>query len=341
MYRFKDDYSEGCHPNILEALAKANLVQTEGYGDDIYTQKAIEIIRKKIENPNAFIHFVSGGTQANLIVIGSMLKPYESVISAKTGHINIHEAGAVENTGHKINEIVTSNGKITPQQIKEVLDMHTDEHMVKPRLVFISNSTEIGTIYTKSELEEISNFCKSNDLYLYMDGARIGSALTSVDNDLTLADIARLTDIFYIGGTKNGALAAEAIVINNPEFNTNFRFYLKQKGALLAKGRLAGIQFGELFKDDLFFDLALYANKMADKLRKGIMQNGFSFLTQSSTNQIFPIFPNKLIEKLNKKYNFYVWTSIDDTHSAARLVTSWATKQEAVDDFIKDIQSYT
>lgn len=339
MYSFKDDYSEGCHPDILKALFRTNLIQTEGYDEDIYSKEAINILRNKMKNNKASIHFVSGGTQANMIVIGSILKSYESVISAKTGHINIHEAGAIESQGHKINAIDTKDGKIKPNQIKKVLDEHTDEHMVKPKLVFISNSTEIGTIYKKSELEELSFFCKDHNLLLYMDGARLGSALTTLNNDLTLADISRLTDVFYIGGTKNGALMGEAIVINNLNFAENFRFYLKQKGALLAKGRFVGIQFLELFRNDLFFQLSQHANEMASKLKVGINKLGFSFLTNSQTNQIFPILPDKVISQLAKKYSFYVWIKTDDKHSAIRLVTSWATHLKAVDRFIEDIKN--
>lgn len=337
-YSFKSDYSEGAHPNILQALNQTNLNQEEGYGEDKYSLEAVKILRKKIANSNAEIHFVSGGTQANLIVISSILKPYESVISANTGHIAVHEAGAIEATGHKINTIKTKDGKLTPQDIKSVIDFHQDEHMVKPRLVFISNSTELGSIYKKKELEELSSFCKKNGLFLYLDGARLGSALTSQENDLTLSELSKLVDIFYIGGTKNGALLGEAIIINNNKLKENFRFHLKQKGALLSKGRVIGIQFLELFKDDLFFELGKHANLMASKLAEGIKKSGYKFLTKPVSNQIFPILPNKLIEKLNKRYGFYGWSKIDDKKSAIRLVTSWATKEEFVDKFISELK---
>ena len=336
-YSFCNDYSEGAHPRILEALSKTNLTQETGYGLDSLSIKASELIRNKIQNQNAAIHFVSGGTQANLVILGSLLKPYESVISATSAHINIHEAGAIEATGHKINVIETRNGKLAPQDIKLVLDLHTDEHMVKPKLVFISNSTELGSIYSKKELEELSSFCKRNDLFLYLDGARLGSALTSEQNDLTLAQLSKLVDVFYIGGTKNGALLGEAIVINNDKVKENFRFHLKQKGALLAKGRILGTQFSELFKDDLFFELGKHANFMAKKLASGIRSLGYQFLTEPVSNQIFPILPNALIGKLSKKYGFYVWTKTDDKNSAIRLVTSWATKEEGIDKFISDL----
>ena len=214
-YSFKNDYSEGAHEQILKALLNTNLDQDEGYGEDRYCKEAINLIGKKIQDPNASIHFVSGGTQANLIVISALLKPYQSVIAASTGHIAVHEAGAIEATGHKINTVETKDGKLTPYEVKSVIDFHTDEHMVQPKMVFISNSTEVGSIYNKKELTDLSQFCKKNNLYLYLDGARLGSALTSNKNDLTISDIAKLVDIFYIGGTKNGTLLGEAIVIIN------------------------------------------------------------------------------------------------------------------------------
>ncbi|MCD4722593.1 MAG: aminotransferase class V-fold PLP-dependent enzyme [Desulfobacula sp.] len=337
-YNFKNDYCEGAHPRILEALGKTNFMQEEGYGQDNYCIEAIEIIRQRIKNPNADIHFVSGGTQANLIVIASILKPYESVIATTNGHIAVHEAGAIEATGHKVNIIETRNGKLNPQNIESVINLHEDEHMVKPKLVFISNSTETGNIYRKKELKELSSFCKQNNLFLYLDGARLGSALTSEQNDLTLPELSKYLDIFYIGGTKNGALLGEAIVINNKQLKENFRFHLKQKGALLAKGRILGIQFLELFKDDLFFELGRHANSMAAKISKRIEKFNYEFLTEPVSNQIFPILPDKLIEKLSKKYKFYVWNKISDHNSAIRIVTSWATKEEIVDAFISDIK---
>ncbi|HEX7713366.1 MAG TPA: beta-eliminating lyase-related protein, partial [Bacillota bacterium] len=247
--------------------------------------------------------------------------------------------GAIEATGHKVISIPVSDGKINPQVIQSVLEAHTDEHMVKPKLVYISNPTEIGTIYRKSELEALSRFCKKNSLYLFVDGARLGSALCSPENDLKLSDLGVLTDAFYIGGTKSGALLGEALVICNPSLQEDFRFHLKQKGAMLAKGRLLGMQFLELFRDDLYFDLAKHANAMADLLRDALQKGGFRFLTHSSTNQIFPILPNSLIEGLQKKYSFIVWAKMDPTHSAVRLVTSWATKEEAVLAFIEDLKT--
>ncbi|MEK7672398.1 MAG: low specificity L-threonine aldolase [Patescibacteria group bacterium] len=336
-YSFFNDYSEGAHPKVLELLTKTNFDQESGYGEDDLTSKAAKLIKKIIKNEKAEVHFVSAGTQANLIVLASILKPYESVIAAKTGHINVHEAGAVEATGHKINLVESSDAKVTVERLQEVLSGHGDEHMVKPRVVYISNSTELGTVYYKKELKAISDFCRKNGLYLFMDGARLGSALCSEGADLTLADIAKLVDAFYIGGTKNGALLGEAIVLVNPELQKNFRFHLKQRGALLAKGRILGAQFLALFQDNLYFELATHANKMAAKLTKAIKKAGYKFLTESKTNQIFPILPNKLIAKLQKDYGFYIWKKVDANNSAIRLVTSWATKEEKVDEFIKEL----
>lgn len=338
-FSFFNDYSEGAHPAILAALQASNLTQETGYGEDSLSLKATELIKNKVGDPNAAVHFVSGGTQANLIVLAAILKPYEAVIAADTGHIFVHEAGAIEATGHKICTISNQQGKIYPDQIQAVLDQHQDEHMVKPRVVFISQSTEVGTIYSKQELQAISAICKQNNLYLYVDGARLGSGLTAVGSDMTLSDLAALADAFYIGGTKNGALLGEAIVIINDQLKDNFRYHLKQRGALLAKGRVLGVQFVELFKENLYFDLAKHANALATRLAQGIKDQGYAFLTESSTNQIFPIFPNTVIEKLQSRYGFYVWSKIDDNTSSIRLVTSWATTEEAAQSFLDDLQS--
>ena len=339
-YSFKNDYSEGCHPNILDALIRTNLDQQNGYGYDEYSDEARELIKKKINYQNAEIYFVSGGTQANLLVISSILRPHESVISAETGHIFTNETGAIEATGHKIHGIVTDDGKLKPEHIQSVLDSHTNKpHQLKQKLVYISNSTEIGTIYQKQELKDLYEFCKANNLYLFLDGARLGQALTSEINDLTLEDIANFTDIFYLGGTKNGALLGEAIVITNDNLKDEFGFHVKQKGALLAKGRLLGIQFLELMKDDLYFDLAKISNVQAMKIKSAFQKKGFQFLSETFTNQIFPILNNSQIEKLSENFDFYVWKKIGGENSAIRIITSWATSDEVVEDFIKEIQS--
>ncbi|WP_370900132.1 threonine aldolase family protein [Chryseobacterium gossypii] len=337
-FSFKNDYSEGCHPNILKALSEYNLDQQAGYGDDEYSVKAKALIREKIRNPDADIHFVSGGTQANLIVISSILRPYQCVISASTGHILNNETGAIEATGHKILGIETEDAKLRPSDIIPILENHKNiPHQVMPKLVYISNSTELGTVYNTEELRELSAFCKQNNLYLFMDGARMGQGLTSEISDLTLERVAELTDVFYLGGTKNGALLGEAIVINNPDLREDFAFNIKQKGALLAKGRLLGIQFLELMKNDVYFDLAKHANHQAMKMKEAMRKRGVRFLSDTYTNQIFPILSNHMIQVLSEKFEFYVWKKIDEHHSAVRLITSWNTSDQAVDDFIEVI----
>ncbi|SFN94367.1 L-threonine aldolase [Chryseobacterium oleae] len=335
-FSFKNDYSEGCHPNILEALIQSNLNQQAGYGEDEYSLQAKKLIKEKIKNENSDVYLVSGGTQANLIVISSILRPYQCVISAAPGHILNNETGAIEATGHKVLSIETQDGKLRPSDIVPVLESHTNvPHQVMPKLVYISNSTELGTVYLAQELEELSIFCRQNGLYLFMDGARLGHGLTSEISDLTLERVAELTDIFYLGGTKNGALIGEAIVINHKDLQPDFAFNIKQKGALLAKGRLLGIQFMELMKDDLYFDLAKHANIQAMKIKNAMKERGIQFLSDTYTNQIFPIISNELIEILSEHFEFYVWKKIDEQSSAIRLITSWNTGDEAVERFIE------
>lgn len=336
-YSFYNDYSEGAHPSILDLFVKYNFQQETGYGEDTLCEQAKQLIQKEIAQPDAAIHFVSSGSQANIITLGAMVKPYQSVIAPVTGHVNVHETGALEATGHKINQIPTANGKITPEQIQIVVDQHQDEHMVEPAVVYISQSTEVGTIYSKQELTAISDVCRKNHLYLYIDGARLGSALTSSAADLDLPTLTKLVDAFYIGGTKNGALIGEAIVLVNPELHYNFRRHMKHYSALLAKGRVLGTQFLGLFTNNLYFDLAKHANLMAAQLKEGIRKLGYDFLTESPTNQIFPIFPNTVIEEIKRDYGFYMWTKIDEQQSAIRLVTSWATSENNVTEFLADL----
>lgn len=339
MYSFRNDYSEGAHSRILNAIVETNLEQTEGYSTDFYTKKAIDLLKKKIDRDDVDIHLLVGGTQVNLTAIAAFLRPHQAAIGADTSHINCHETGAIEATGHKVITMKTSDGKLTADLIQKVVDAHTDEHMVQPKLVYISNSTELGTLYTKLELEELHKCCKRNNLLLYLDGARLGSALVSEESDLTLTDIANLVDAFYIGGTKNGALFGEALVICNDYLKEDFRYSIKQKGGLLAKGRLLGIQFEELFKDDLFFELAKHANNMAILLKNTLKEKGYEFLTDSSTNQQFPILPNDIIKKLSENYSFNVERVIDEKYTAIRLVTSWATDEASVLKFIEDLKN--
>ena len=337
-YSFLDDYSEGCHPKILEALASTNLVQQTAYGNDEYSEQARKLIRKHLGGKKFPIYFVAGGTLANIIIMSSALRSHEAVIAASTGHIVVRETGAIEATGHKIITVVSANGKLTSGDIEAALANNAHyPHMAKPRLVYISNATEAGTVYTKAELQSLSETCNANDLLLLLDGARLGVALTAKINDLTLEDIAELTDIFWIGGTKAGALIGEAIVIPNEHLANEFSFHIKQRGGLLAKGRLLGLQFVELFTDGLFFDLTQHANAMAQKLSTAITRGGYSLTAATESNQIFPILPDIMIESLKQNYDFYVWEKANDQHSVIRMVTSWATDEKKVDALIQDI----
>jgi len=336
MYSFRNDYSEGAHPQVLQALLDTNLTQTVGYGMDPLCEETRETIRRLCEAPSADVHFLVGGTQTNLLVIESLLRPYEAVIAAHTGHVNVHETGAIEATGHKVCTAYAPDGKLTPALVESVVNSHSSEHMVHPRLVYISDTTEIGTIYTKSELEALRHCCDAHNLFLFLDGARLGSALTSPENDLTLPDLAALTDAFYIGGTKNGALFGEALVVTTP--NDHFRWHMKQRGAMLAKGRLLGVQFQALLKDGLYFDMARHANEMAYRLRDGVAALGYPFPVPSPSNQQFPVLPNTVVKQLNDKgYEFEIDHAEDDTHTCVRFVTSWATAESAIDTFLKDL----
>lgn len=334
---FVNDYSEGAHPSILELLAETGAAQEPGYGLDSMSDRARALIHERIDNPDAEVHLVSGGTQANLIVTHAMLHSYQSVIAVDTGHINVHETGAIEATGHKVHSVEGVDGKITVEAIMPILESHHGEHMVVPRAVFLSNSTELGTVYTRAELAAISELCRARDMFLYLDGARLGSALASPESDLTLAEVCALTDAFYIGGTKNGALIGEAIVLNHPRLKRNFRHYMKQRGGLLAKGRVIGAQFMALFTDDLYFDLARHANDMAAVMAEGIAAAGYSFLAPPATNQLFPILPNALVERLKANWGFTVWQPHGAEHSVLRLVTSWATPEDKVRAFVADL----
>lgn len=336
MYSFKNDYSEGAHPSILKALAETNDIQFEGYGLDDYSLLAVNKIKSLIEDNDAIVHFIPGGTQSNLLAIASFLRPHEAVISVQTGHIATHETGAIEATGHKILEAKHSDGKVTVSEIKRILTEHHFEHMVKPKMVYISNPTEFGTVYTLEELNKLRQICDQNELYFYCDGARLGSALMSESCDYVIRDLHNLFDAFFIGGTKNGALIGEAMVLKNNEMKSEFRYLMKQRGALLSKGRVLGVQFFELFKDNLYFDLASHANQMADVLRNGIKESGGEFLLESDTNQLFPIMSNTLIEALEDEFEFYVWQPVDDDRSAIRLITSWATKRDNVESFVEE-----
>lgn len=332
-YSFYNDYAEGAHPDVLAALCEHNLDQEPGYGLDRFSLQAVDIIRAAVGNAQADVHFVSAGTLVNFMMLAAMMRPHEAVIAVETGHINVHEAGAVEATGHKVIPVPHVNGKLVPEEIDRICGVYTDEHMVKPRVAYISNTTELGTVYSKAEIEALSQTCKRRGLYFYVDGARLGSALTAAEGGLTLSDLSRLTDAFYIGGTKNGGLLGEALVINTPELQKDFRYHLKQRGALLAKGRAIALQFSALFSNDLYMSLARHANQMATLLAEGFRSVGYSFLTPPVSNQIFPTLSNGIIAELEKEYGFYIWEKGEE-RSSIRLVTSWATTQQAVDGFV-------
>ena len=335
MIYFNNDYSEGCHSAVLEKLIQTNMVQTSGYGMDEYCAEAAQRIKDMCGNQELAVHFLVGGTQTNLTVISAALRPHQGVIGANSAHVQVHETGAIEATGHKILSLPSDAGKITAEQVKAAVTAHfadeSAEHTVQPKMVYISNPTELGTIYTLGELEELSAVCRSMGLYLFLDGARLGYGLTAKDNDITMADLARLCDVFYIGGTKVGALFGEAVVISNPAIAQDFRYLIKQHGGMLAKGRLLGIQFATLLENDLYFNIAKHANVLADQLRDTLSQLGYPLLVPGTTNQVFPILPDALLDELKKEFSFSEQERVDDAHRAIRFCTSWATTQENVD----------
>ncbi|MGB4588530.1 MAG: low specificity L-threonine aldolase [Clostridiaceae bacterium] len=342
MIRFESDYLEGAHPRVLELLGQTNFNQTPGYGEDLYCEKARGLIKTLCKDDTIEVQFLVGGTQTNATVIASILRPYQGVISAETGHINVHETGAIEATGHKVLSLPSSDGKITAKGVKILVENHwndmTHEHMVQPGMVYISNPTENGTLYTKKELEELSEVCHELSLPLYLDGARMGYGLMAEGNDLFLPDITRLCDVFYIGGTKVGALFGEALVITNAAIKKDFRYMIKQHGGMLAKGRLLGLQFIALLEDELYYKISTHANKMAYLIRDAFKEKGYSFLYDSRTNQQFPIVPNEVLKNLEEKYAFSFWKSMEKDHSAVRFCTSWATREEDVEKLIEDLQ---
>lgn len=335
MYSFKNDYSEWCHPSILEKLLATNNEQLPWYGEDVYCEEAKKVMKHHFQTEDVDIYFVSWWTQANAIVIASMLKPFESVISAHTWHINVHEAWAIEATWHKVESVYTEDWKLTSDHIAWVLAWFEDHHMVRPRMVYISNATEVGTVYTKDELVSLYTYCQNHNLYLFLDWARLWSALCG--SDLSLSDIVQYTDVFYIWWTKNWALLWEAICITHNDLKADFLFYIKQRWWLLAKWRLLGIQFLTLFESTLFFDLAEHANKMALKLSEWIGVHWYTFLAPSTSNQIFPVLPHAVIRSLHESFSFYIWKKIDEDTSAIRLVTSRATDEIQVDAFLKKL----
>lgn len=339
-FSFLDDYSEGAHPDILSALSESNYVQQAAYGEDTYSTDATNRIKAHLgDSFNGAIHYVASGTMANIVAISSCLRPHEAVIAVNSGHIVVREAGAIEATGHKLITTPAVDGKLTPESIEAVLAANAHfPHMAKPKLVYISNATETGTLYTLPELRAISALAKQRGLILFLDGARLGAALASKKNDATLADIASLVDLFWIGGTKVGALLGEAIVVCNTALAADFAFHIKQRGGMLAKGRLLGIQFQALFgAKNLFLESSRHANAMAEKLAAGIVSLGYALDSETSTNLVFPILPDAVIAKLKEHFSFYVWEKAECGNSVIRLVTSWATDERQVDAFLDRI----
>ena len=343
MIRFNNDYSEICHERILEKISELKDGQFNGYGEDECCLEAADIIKNLIGRPDADVHFLVGGTQTNLTVITAALRPHQCAVCAVTGHINVHETGAVEATGHKVVGVPSDDGKIKAGDIRELYKKHWEdgshEHIAQPKLVCISDSTEIGTIYNKKELEDIYAACRECGMYLFVDGARLGYAMASPVNDIDMKTLANNCDVFYIGGTKGGAMFGEAVVILNDALKEDFRYIIKQRGGMLAKGWLLGIQFSELLRDGLYFDLAKNADRLAFKIRDAVKEAGFGIYAESPTNQQFVILPDDVLEELSKKYVFSYQERYDEKSSVVRICTSWATKEENVDSLVKDILS--
>ena len=342
MIYFNNDYAEGCHENVLQALIRTNNEQTPGYSEDKYCAAAAAKIRKLCDREDVAVHFLVGGTQTNLTVIDAALRPHQGALCADSGHINVHETGAVEATGHKVLPMPSVDGKINADQVKKAVLLHRAdgafEHIVQPKLVYISHPTELGTLYTLSELEALSAVCKELGLYLFMDGARLGYGLMASGTDVTVEDIARLCDVFYIGGTKVGALFGEAAVIANPALKEDFRYIIKQHGGMLAKGRLLGVQFDALMEDDLYFKISAHADSMADKIRACLAELNIPCLVGGITNQIFPILPDSVLDELAKTICFTEMERVDDSHRCIRLCTSWATPEENVQTLIGELR---
>ena len=334
MLYFSCDYAEGCHPKVLEALTVTNMESTPGYGEDDYCNRAKEKIRQYINCPNADIYFLVGGTQTNQTVIDSMLSNYDGVVAAATGHVAVHEAGAIEYSGHKVITVPGHDGKMAPSELKQMLvDHYADEsveHMVNPGMVYISYPTEYGTLYSKQELEDISSICKEYEIPLFIDGARLAYGLAAA-TDLTMQDIATLSDVFYIGGTKVGALFGEAVVFTKGNTPKHMITQIKQHGALLAKGRLLGVQFDALFTDDLYMEMGRYALECASSIRKELIKKGYQLYVPNPTNQIFVVMDNDKLKVFGKEVSYGFWEKYDDTHTVIRIATSWATQNDAVE----------
>lgn len=334
MIRFECDYAEGAHERILRRLFETNLEQTPGYSEDHYCAQAREYVRALCEDDSLAVHFLVGGTQTNTAVITAALRPHQGVIAATSGHIAVHESGAIEAYGHKVLTVPSGDGKISALDIRRVYEGHwgdaTHEHMVQPAMVYLSQPTENGTLYAKAELEAIWDACQDCGLLLYVDGARLGYGLMSQACDVTLPELARLCDAFSIGGTKQGLLFGEALVLSHPMLKRDFRYIMKQQGGMLAKGRLLGLQFCAMLEDGLYFDLAKEADRLAMEIRRAFEDRGFPMLFDSHTNQQYPILPDHVLAELEEDFAFSFWEKVDGDHTAVRVCTSWATEERSV-----------
>lgn len=342
MLSFESDYTEGAHPKILEKLCETNMEKLTGYGSDPYCESAKNKIRKACGCPEAEVMFLVGGTQTNATVIDAMLEKYEGVLAVQTGHVSVHEAGAIEYTGHKVLELPSHDGKMDAEELEEYLQKfwqdETHEHMVFPGMVYLSHPTEYGTLYSREELKAISVVCQQFHIPLYLDGARLGYGLMSQETDVTLQVVAKYCDVFYIGGTKVGALCGEAVVFTKKNMPKYFMTMVKQHGALLAKGRLLGIQFDALFTDELYFKISKHAILMAQLLKEGFQERGYEFYLESPTNQQFIVLENEEMERLKEKVSFGFWEKVDDKHTVVRFATSWATQKEDVDRLMEVLE---
>lgn len=344
MIYFLSDYSLGAHPKVLEALSRTNMEHSDGYGEDEHCRNACRMIKELVGTEDCHVHMMIGGTPCNITTIAAALRPYEAVVALRSGHAYFHETGGVEATGHRITALEGVNGKMTPGLIDKAWEEFEDEHTPLPRLVYISQPTECGSVYSKAEMTAISEKCREKDMLLYVDGARLGTALTSTENDLSVKELARLCDAFYIGGTKNGALFGEALVLMDDRINDHFRYMIKRQGGLLAKGRLLGVQFEALLEggeNAVFFTMARHANEMAERMKKIFSDCGFDFYGESFTNQIFPIIPEKMAAELEKDFVFYRWAPAKDCMVPIRLVASWGTTEDEVNALEKAVRKFS
>lgn len=343
MLYFQNDYHAGCHAEILRRLDRLSQGDFPGYGQDELCGKAADTIRRLCGREDLAVHFLVGGTQTNLTVIAAALRPYQAVIAAQSAHIHVHETGAVEATGHKVLALPSRDGKVTAAQVEQLVESHQSQedpaHEVQPKMVYISYPTELGTLYTRQELEALHRVCRQYGLYLFLDGARLGYGLTAKDCDVNLQDLARMCDVFYIGGTKVGAMFGEAVVIANPELAGDFRYMIKRQGGMLAKGWLLGLQFEALLEDGLYFRIAQKANDQADRIRKTLEEAAIPVLVPGSTNQIFPILPVSTLKNLSQKVLYTDMGPVDETHRAIRLCTSWSTGDEAVEELCRLLEA--